>query len=1195
MADSKHIQKTLTPVILTEGMTGYDTVRDVEEKLNDPEVFNIAITGPYGSGKSTVLKSLKTLYGGNHKFLTISLASLTGNRGGKKKLKPEEQAKVEYSLLQQLIYKEKAETLPNSRFRRISRKSWRQSVGFALLVVWFIVCWLVVFEPKWLRVETLYQWLNLGYEWNLMFDILCSASMMFTIGYAVAYNYKRALLSRIRTLNVKDVKIELNEDSSVFNKHLDEIVYFFESTDYNVVIIEDLDRFRCPEIFQKLREINILLRESKVLQEQNRKVKFIYAIKDDLFKDAERTKFFDYIATVIPVVNPKNSCEKLTQELSERGYTLKKDVLCELSEFVDDMRMLKNVANEFQQYMERLSKSGSPNKEKLLAMIIYKNHHPDDFGNLHYKKGKVYNFITRKPEWLKIASDKVIKPRIEVWMKRREEVENTHKLTLKQWRVLYMEKYRQHLSPSMTHISVNGEMKTPKAIEDSPELFEALILQKGVSYKEQTYYNGQSVTHTADIDFSEIEEEVDDQMSYQKRKEMIATPIAEIDNEIRMVREEESRLKNFKLHKLLIQFPEIKQSEAFKKIGLSKLMVYFLQRGYIDETYYDFLTIYDGTTMSLNDRNLLSRIKQNDPNVRFDEEIDDLDAFMNELPLFAYEYRSVLNYTIANFLEVHPVIYQPALNAFESHFVSSSNPPLDFLAEYYKRGGCGVSRLWRDYVNGKQSWFRIQTYEKLEYCDTLTEAWLKTCNKGHIMDGIREWLNDNLGFCVERLHRIGVEHLKEIMEGCKFADITSLGPIGGVMQGDDVSKLANYIISNKMFELTGSNIFTACVVSTSPFAGELRQETLTLTNILHSENAGLQEYILENLPEVYKVLLSGADGQEEEEGLLTIVNDENLEEAKKNEYLSRQNTNKIASIGDVEDIYKSIAVKTDIVHPCWGNVVAYYDFIGGHVSIELATFIGKHTVEFVQDVYPSDEGKGLATELVYSTALPIDAYRELLSQLMQVLNSDDESAFDETTGMERATLLVNGNYLSDKTTTANTVCQYGCHLYAVYLCHHLSTFLLHFDEYKPDAKAFALLLSKDSALTNGQRWTMAKMIVSELVLTDVGLANAMLNVMWAKKDELSWPVIESVLKKSIHSETKSRFQERLIRQNRGDKLKVTKVLQSMDDPFSEIVNDKKRPLVPKQFKEYLDMIQPLGIFTSYKEEKNGLRVFHSTK
>ncbi len=134
MIDKKHIQKTLTPIILEEGMPGYETVQDIEEKLNDPEVFNIAITGPYGSGKSTVLKSLKARFPNNHKYLTISLASLTGNRDDEEKdLDDKEQQKIEYSLLQQLIYREKPETLPNSRFRRICRKSAKDTSSLVLV------------------------------------------------------------------------------------------------------------------------------------------------------------------------------------------------------------------------------------------------------------------------------------------------------------------------------------------------------------------------------------------------------------------------------------------------------------------------------------------------------------------------------------------------------------------------------------------------------------------------------------------------------------------------------------------------------------------------------------------------------------------------------------------------------------------------------------------------------------------------------------------------------------------------------------------------------------------------------------------------------------------------------------------------------------------------------------------------------
>ena len=141
MSDKKHIQKTLTPIILEEGMPGFEIVRDIEEKLNDPEAFNIAITGPYGSGKSTVLKSLKAHYPDGHKYLTISLASLTGENEDPN-LDEKELQKIEYSILQQLIYKEKPETLPNSRFIRLKQKSLCSTIWFGVGIICFILSFL---------------------------------------------------------------------------------------------------------------------------------------------------------------------------------------------------------------------------------------------------------------------------------------------------------------------------------------------------------------------------------------------------------------------------------------------------------------------------------------------------------------------------------------------------------------------------------------------------------------------------------------------------------------------------------------------------------------------------------------------------------------------------------------------------------------------------------------------------------------------------------------------------------------------------------------------------------------------------------------------------------------------------------------------------------------------------------------------
>lgn len=52
------------------------------------------------------------------------------------------------------------------------------------------------------------------------------------------------------------------------------------------------------------------------------------------------------------------------------------------------MRVLTNVVNEFDLYRNLLDKK--LNKEKLLAMILYKNLYPTDFSLLHQNKGVVY-------------------------------------------------------------------------------------------------------------------------------------------------------------------------------------------------------------------------------------------------------------------------------------------------------------------------------------------------------------------------------------------------------------------------------------------------------------------------------------------------------------------------------------------------------------------------------------------------------------------------------------------------------------------------------------------------------------------------------------------------------------------------------------------------------------------------------------
>ena len=235
---------------------------------------------------------------------------------------------------------------------------------------------------------------------------------------------------RIANINLGDkASISKKEEKeSIFDKSLDEIVYFFESTTYDTVFIEDLDRFNQPNIFIKLRELNTVINNYDNIK---RKVVFIYAIKDDMFKDEERTKFFDFIVPVIPYINATNSGEILRGLLKfEKGadgvyksknYDISDRYIWKISPFVQDMRVLTNICNEFLVY-KRTLKTTKLKDEEMFSMITFKNLYPKEFAELQAERGIVKQAFQEKEKFV-INEKQKLEEQI---VPKREILENVH-------------------------------------------------------------------------------------------------------------------------------------------------------------------------------------------------------------------------------------------------------------------------------------------------------------------------------------------------------------------------------------------------------------------------------------------------------------------------------------------------------------------------------------------------------------------------------------------------------------------------------------------------------------------------------------------------------------------------------------------------------------------------------------------------
>lgn len=154
--------ESLLPECISPKNDAYKTVvslrRALEEAFRHRRIKNIALTGPYGSGKSSILRTLEDEKRDDWEILPISLATLrVDDSTEREELSETEQEqreealnrRIEYSILQQLIYREKIETVPNSRFRRIAHIPSSQLCRYIGGVILFILAFFIAFEPSW--------------------------------------------------------------------------------------------------------------------------------------------------------------------------------------------------------------------------------------------------------------------------------------------------------------------------------------------------------------------------------------------------------------------------------------------------------------------------------------------------------------------------------------------------------------------------------------------------------------------------------------------------------------------------------------------------------------------------------------------------------------------------------------------------------------------------------------------------------------------------------------------------------------------------------------------------------------------------------------------------------------------------------------------------------------------------------------
>lgn len=434
-----------------------DYVNWIARAIEDQSsVRNIALSGTYGTGKSSILGEVAARY--PNRVIQLSLLTL-----GKQDAASESDAppapsepesitnRIQKEVVKQLLYQQRPSSAPESRFRRIGRVKWANeafiatAVGSAAILLAIVIGLDVVLTPT----------------FNLRFADrpreLVTLGLLVLVGTAGAgVTLLLRALGRgrigIERVSAGPATISLSPRStSYFDEYLDEIIYFFENNSQrDIVIIEDLDRFDDPYIFESLRSLNGILNAAEQLkthehrfrtgrfprkihnaftelkaqkvrvasirflrgmqaaarQRDERRIRFIYAMKDSVFEKlgrakghseddaradvvrANRTKFFELVIPVIPFVTHKNAADVMTEALETRRLTVSRDLIVLAARHMADMRLIHNTVNEYTVFKRKLLDVPDPvpglTAENLLAMMMFKNAHPGDFENIRY-------------------------------------------------------------------------------------------------------------------------------------------------------------------------------------------------------------------------------------------------------------------------------------------------------------------------------------------------------------------------------------------------------------------------------------------------------------------------------------------------------------------------------------------------------------------------------------------------------------------------------------------------------------------------------------------------------------------------------------------------------------------------------------------------------------------------------------------
>ena len=619
------------------------------------EVTNVAITGNYGAGKSSVVESFE-FQCTDKKFLHISLGQYDETISNEKNgLNNRQINTIEGKIINQLLHQINPNQIRKSIFKTLDAESQIEPFNISVYLGLVILLSLYLLNiSSWNGLIQNFCWLS----WTMkpIISLLVLVILFILIIYGIYFLLKlQKDFGFVKKLSLKAEKIETdieifsNDNSKVsyFDRYLDDVLYLFKQSGADVIVFEDIERFNDSRIFEKLKELNIVInRKRKICRDS--KLVFFYLVKDDLFESQERTKFFDFIIPVVPVVTASNSYDQLSKILKdmELHKVLDEKFLFNISLYLDDMRLINNICNEYLTYKETLSKLPLES-EKIFSMVVYKNIFPKDFSLLQKNQGYLFELLNSKEIALK---------------NRREELNSKIKELEKKIEKADEEQLNDEFELYGTILKVPYGRKVIKVnrkfesdFSTRSDYIKELLADESEICSFDSYYNAHYNQNERNEDIDSVFPDINTP-EFQERLENIRNKklIEKLEKEIKKMNDELEKLDSYRLsdvyqHATAIDDFKSDFTEEIRKNPQFSIISFLIRNAYIDENYQDYLTHFYENTITVVEKEYLRNVISGRHN-NYDISIKNFDEIFNYLEVKSFKSSNVLNYDLFRYL-----------------------------------------------------------------------------------------------------------------------------------------------------------------------------------------------------------------------------------------------------------------------------------------------------------------------------------------------------------------------------------------------------------------------------------------------------------------------------------------------------------------------------------------------------------------